>query len=172
MQRRKPVNPMSSNYIPSVINQQLSSKFRADFAEHDRMLPRKFYCNGTQCSIVIKFPKTKSNFVMTAEILVANEAIDTKWSSFNKMPLVFDSGTRIVYQFSNWSDAGEFIDRLPRRMPSNKVTVMVSALGKPMSIHDFLDHIDYGGNLLECTFEPVRGLKKLKDELRDFGIAA
>lgn len=161
-----------SIYTPSCIGLQLKRTFKTDFTRHSEMLPRKFSCNGTQGSILIKFPKAKSNFVMTAEILVANEAIDTKWSSFNKMPLVFDSGTRIVYQFTDWSDVGEFLDRLPRRMPSNKVTVMVSALGKPMSIHDFLDHIDYGCNVLECTYQPVRGLKKLKDELRDFGIAA
>ena len=163
---------MSSIYIPYVISQQLAIKFKTDFIRHGVMRPRKFYCNGTQASVLIKFPKAKSNFVMTAEILVANEAIDTKCSSFNKMPLVFDSGTRIVYQFTDWSVAGEFLERLPRRMPSNKVTVMVSALGKPMSIHDFLDHIDYGCTVLECTYQPVRGLKKLKDELRDFGIAA
>lgn len=172
IQRPKPVNPMSSFYIPYYMKPQLKRMFMKDFTMDRPMIPRKFYCNGTQCSIVIKFPKPKSNFVMTAEILVANEAIDTKWSSFNKMPLVFDSGTRIVYQFTDWSHAEEFIDRLPRRMPSNKVTVMVSALGKPMSIHDFLDHIDYGCNHLECTYQPVSGLKKLKDELRDFGIAA
>ena len=163
---------LSSKYIPTYIEPQLKRTFRKDFTMDCPMIPRKFYCNGTQCSIVIKFPTTKSNFVMTAEILVANEAIDTKWSSFNKMPLVFDSGTRIIYQFTGWSDVGEFLDRLPSRMPSNKVTVVVSALGKPMSIHDFLDHIDYGCNVLQCTFQPVQGLKKLKDELRDFGIAA
>ena len=161
-----------SIYTPSYIGLQLKRTFNTDFTMDRPMLPRKFYCNGTQGSILIKFPKAKSNFVMTAEILVANEAIDTKWSSFNKMPLVFDSGTRIIYQFTDWSDAGEFLDRLPNRMPSNKVTVVVSAFGKPMSIHDFLDHIDYGCTVLQCTFQPVRGLKKLKDELRDFGIAA
>ncbi len=103
---------------------------------------------------------------------MANEAIESKLSTFNKMPLVFDSGTRIVYQFKDWSDASRFLDRIPRRMPSNKVTVLLSTDGNPVSIHDFLDHIDYGCCAFHCTYEPVRGLKKLKDELRDFGIAA
>jgi hypothetical protein len=57
-------------------------------------------------------------------------------------------------------------------MPSNKLTVLMGKTGYPMSIYDFLDHIDYGCFPFHCTYEPVRGLKKLKDELRDFGIAA
>jgi hypothetical protein len=163
---------MSSIYIPHDIGQQLSSKFNTDFTVHERMLPRKFSCNGTQGSILIKFPIKKSNFVMTAEILVANAIIPNEWRTSVKTPMAFQSGTRIIYQFSDWSNAGEFIDRLPRRMPSNKVTVLVSAHGNPMSIYDFHDHIDHGCFDYHCTHEPLRGLKKLKDELRDFGIAA
>lgn len=136
------------------------------------MIPRKFSCNGTQGSIAIKFPKAKSNFVMTAEVLVANAIIPNQWRTSNKTPMTFDSGTRIIYRFTDWSDAEEFLDRLPRSMPSNKVTVLVSTHGNPVSIYDFLDHIDYGCFDYHCTYEPVRGLKKLKDELRDFGIAA
>jgi hypothetical protein len=109
---------------------------------------------------------------MTAEILVANAIIPSQWRTSNKTPMTFDSGSRIIYQFTNWIDVGEFLNRLPRRMPSNKLTVLVSAHGNPMSIYDFLDHIDHGGFAYHCTYEPVRGLKKLKDELRDFGIAA
>jgi hypothetical protein len=163
---------MRKVYIPYVISQQLASKFRTDGNGAHPMLPRKFSCNGTQCSILIKIPTKKSNFVMTAEILVANAIIPSQWRTSNKTPMTFDSGTRIIYQFKDWSDAEEFIDRLPRRMPSNKVTVLVSNSGNPVSIYDFLDHIDYGCIDFHCTFEPVRGLKKLKDELRDFGIAA
>ncbi len=109
---------------------------------------------------------------MTAEILAANVTIPTEWRTTVKTPMVFDSGSRIMYRFTDWDDAQDFIERLPRRMPSNKVTVLVSANGNPVSIYDFLDHIDYGCIDFHCTFEPVRGLKKLKDELRDFGIAA
>jgi len=163
---------MSSIYIPYVISQQLAVKFKADFIRHAVMRSRKFYCNGTQGSILIKFPTKKSNFVMTAEILVANAIIPSQWRTSNKTPMTFDSGSRIIYQFTNWIDVGEFLNRLPRRMPSNKLTVLVSAHGNPMSIYDFLDHIDHGGFAYHCTYEPVRGLKKLKDELRDFGIAA
>jgi hypothetical protein len=146
--------------------------FRADFTEHDLMLPRKFSCNGTQGSIQVKFPHKKSNVVMTAEILVANVFIPFEWRTAVKTPMSFDSGSRIIYRFTDWSDAQDFLDRLPHRMPSNMVTVLVSAQGNPMSIYEFLDHIDYGCFDYQCTHEPVRGLKKLKDELRDFGIAA
>ncbi len=163
---------MSSMYIPYVISQQLAIKFKTDFIRHGVMRPRKFCCSGTQASVLIKFPTKKSNFVMTAEILVANAIIPNAWGTSNKTSLSFDSGTRIIYQFTDWSDAEEFIDRLPRRMPSNKVTVLESNSGNPVSIYDFLDHIDYGCFDYHCTYEPVRGLKKLKDELRDFGIAA
>lgn len=163
---------LNSIYIPSDISQQLAVKFKADFIRHSVMLPRKFYCNGTQGSVLVKFPAKKSNFVMTAEILVANAIIPNQWRTSNKTPMTFDSGTRIIYRFTDWSVAGEFIDRLPGRMPSNKVTVLMSNSGKPVSIYDFLDHIDYGCFDYHCTYEPVHGLKKLKDELRDFGIAA
>jgi hypothetical protein len=163
---------MSSIYIPYVISQQLASKFRTDGNGAHPMLPRKFSCNGTQCSILIKFPTNKSNYVMTAEILVANAIIPNAWGASNKSSLSFDSGTHIIYQFTDWNDAEEFIDRLPRRMPSNKVTVLMSNSGNPVSIYDFLEHIDHGGFAYHCTYEPVRGLKKLKDELRDFGFAA
>lgn len=86
--------------------------------------------------------------------------------------LVLHSGTIANYRFADWTDAEEFLDRLPRRMPSNKVTLLELSNGQPMSILDFLIHIDYGCNPVKCTYQPVQGLKKLKDELRKFGIAA
>jgi hypothetical protein len=163
---------MSRKHIPSFLNLQLMRIFRKDFTMERPMLPRKFYANGTQASIVIKFPAKQPNCVMTAEILVANEAIANMWSCFKKRQLVVDGGTHIIYQFTCWSAAGMFLDRLPGRMPSNKVTVLVSNHGNPVSIYDFLVNIDHEFFDYQCTYQPVRGLKKLKDELRDFGIAA
>ena len=73
---------------------------------------------------MIKFPTTNSNFVMTADILVANESIDYQSGCHSMNKLVLHSGTIANYRFADWTDAEEFLDRLPRRMPSNKVTFL------------------------------------------------
>lgn len=162
---------MSRKHIPSSTNLQLKRIFGKDFTMDSPMIPRKFYCNGTQCSIVIKVPTTQSNFVMTAEILIANASVALTWSMFIRRQTVVNSGTHIVYQFKNWNYAEMFLNHLPRRMPSNNVTVIVSTQGKPMSIGDFMNQLEYGCNALNCNFMPMRGLERLKNELRSVGIA-
>ena len=162
---------MFSKNIPECVNRQLKRKLNVNFSRYGRMVPRKLSLEGADCRFILKVPGKNSNVVMTADFLVANEMVKRDNSNFRKKPVAFDNGSRITYQFTNWTQVEQFLDRLPERMPSNQVTIPI-ANGVPLTIHDFLNHIDYGGWYYQCSYQPVSGMKKLKDELRDFGIAA
>jgi len=108
---------------------------------------------------------------MTAEFLVAAKSVAGGRGVFRKKSMSFDNGTRITYQFLNWTEVDWFLERLPERMPSNQVTVPIAAGGHPLTVQSFLYHIDFGGGDYQYSYHPVRGMKKLQDELRDLGIA-
>ena len=136
------------------------------------MKPRKLSFEGVDCRVVLKLHPVSSPAVMSAEFLIANETFNRNISTFSKKPFVFDSGSCITYQFYNWTQVEKFLERLPVHIPSNKVTIPVTANGHPMSIYDFIQHVDFGGTKYQCSYQPVRGMKKLREELRSFGIAA
>ena len=171
---------MPKNPIPPSVAYQLRQTLNVDFTRYSRMRPRKLSLDGADVQFLLTIPPKNSKVVMQADFLAANVTLDNKAQTpgtFSKTSSVFDNGTKVTYQFKSWSEAETFLQRLPRKLPFNKVTFVslafVDGLGlcveASAGVRNFFDHLDGGNFEYICSHQSVSGMKHFKNEMFTYG---
>lgn len=160
------------NNIPVFIQGQLESIFRVSGEGICLMKQRPLRLAGHDVKVWLELPPPKANHVIQAHILVTNARVENEHSQFVKQPISTSNGSRVTYTFYSWESFGLFLNRLPQRLPSNKITELYDEYNKLFSLFQFFFLLDRGFGHCTLLHRPISSMKKLQRELRSVGLSA
>ena len=158
--------------MPVFIQRQLESIFRVSVDGIFLMKQRPLRLAGHDVKLWLEVSPPKSNHVMLVHILVTNARVENDYSQFIKQPISTSNGSRVTYTFYSWESFGLFLNRLPQRLPSNKITELYDESNKLFSLFQFFFLIDRGCGQCTLLHRPISSMQKLQRELRSVGISA
>ena len=168
--------------ISSSADVQVKRRFNVDIANCNYMRKRLLRCKDTDGCIWLDVPKGNRNVLVNVHILVADREywfeendILTKVFTDPDVSVRVDHvrvGMKVTYSFHNWEAFEEFVSRLPKSMPSGKVTYIITDDGSSVNVYDFLQHLSDGTGASTSKSTSAAALKNLRHHMRNLGVAA
>jgi hypothetical protein len=159
-------------FIPKKVSSQLYYKGLCVTTLNQRVGKRRLSFDGVDVMVYFSFPKSDNEGVLHAHVLVSGKTSAPNKYMFHKHTAHWEHGTHIVYSLTNWFLVMQFLERLPRMLPQDMITIPKLMNGNPMQIEAFLDHIEYGTWDYYCDYRRFSTLRDLVHELKSTGIAA
>jgi hypothetical protein len=168
--------------ISSNAEVQVKRRFNVDIANCNYMLKRPLRIGTVDACIWLDLPTGNRDVLVNVHILVADREywfepndILTNVYKGPGVALRVDQirvGTKHTYSFQNWEVFEVFLSRLPKSMPSGKVTYIVGGDGLPVEVDDFFNHLNEGSGAYTSVSTSASALKNLRRHMRNLGIAA
>ena len=168
--------------ISSSADVQVKRRFNVDIASCNNMRKRPLRIGTVDACVWLDVPKGTRDVLVNMHILVADREywferndILTNVYTGPGVSLRVDQirvGTKHTYSFQNWEMFEVFLSRLPRSMPSGKVTYIIGDDGLPVEVDDFLNHLNKGRGSYTSKSTSAAALKNLRRHMRNLGVAA
>ena len=169
--------------IPTSADEQMERLFSVAIANCNNMHKRRFRFGDVDGCIWFEVPKPTSSVLIQMHILVADrqfmlyrrDLLTNVHNLGNGVTLRADychAGSKYTYSFEKWETFEVFLSRLPSSMPSGKITYIDSDDDSPLEVDYLINHLHQGTGRFSCVSTSSSALKKLRHQMRNFGVAA
>ncbi len=168
--------------IPSNADVQMKRRFSVDIASCNNMRKRHLSIENVDCCMWLEVPQGNSKVLISVHILVPSRDyrfgecdLVSKKLHEPGVTLMFENcylGKKYSFLFHDWDVFESFLGRLPKSLPSGKVTYIMGMDGSPKKLDHFLKHLAWGMGTYISASTSASALKNLRRHMRNLGIAA